>query len=909
MTKENKKDYIGSVKIKHKWLWILLLVVAAIGMAGFYCVNLYLNALNITEIGENFISVYLKDIKITLLFYFAAFILSMLLFSITSVIIKRNLLKWEETAVFLKTKTGFLSLNGVMALFAATTLNGDIAKLALTAFNPTWFVHADPIFGKNIGYYVFQRPFFIAISQWTFSLFLTLLIYILVIYFIFYVRNGAGGIKEVIKQKPLINHCIVVILFIYALIGITSRLAAENLLLMNSLTETSGGFTDITVWSKYYKLLPFIMCVIVVVTIVFLLNKRTKHSLYTMLAYPAILVLVAIYALGIQTFYVNPNKATIERPYIKHRIENTIRAYNLSNVNETTYILNGKINDQTITDNLGLIENIIVTDEENSLYMLNSFASNSKVHYYKDADLVPTINGNNISARYTSAKELFIDSSNKTLNEYNNRKMRYTHGYGMGVLPASLKESSVNMLPQITGQQFRIYFGETEKDFKEDYKITGTNIGEYDTTDLSEEKIFSYDGPAGINLNFTNRLLYAFRYGDPAILLSGNITDSSKILFNRNVVERARLAIPFLTYDEDPYLVETSTGSLVWILDAYTATNNFPYAVKLYDLDKDFGTNYVRNSVKVTVDAYTGKVSAYIIDWDDPIIRTLSSIYPEVFTTGSLPAEIKSHLKYPQKLFEMQSSIFKTYHDTNPSTFYTNDSAWEYAMTKSGENSSVKSLTPYYQILDSDGKKELVLIAPFTPAGESDNLTALLTVSSDINNYGDLTLYTFPRRSRVFGIMQTENRIEANEAISKEIEMLSAEGTVVYGPMKALPIMDTICYIKPIYVKSDSLHLKKVVLACGENAVIDSNLPAAFRRLAALNPKTDYNYFMPEPPEETEEFISEEYNDLILTALNKYSEAKQFSSEGDWVNYGKTMEEFENLLDEIKYNIEYPVEQ
>ena len=441
------------------------------------------------------------------------------------------------------------------------------------------------------------------------------------------------------------------------------------------------------------------------------------------------------------------------------------------------------------------------------------------------------------------------------------------------------------------------------------YKITGTTIGEYDYSDLSGEKTFSYDGPAGVNLSFTNRLLYAFRYGEPSILLSGNITENSKILFNRNVIERARLAIPFLTYDEDPYLVETPEGGLIWILDAYTTTNNFPYAVKLYDLDKDFGTNYVRNSIKVTVDAYTGEVSAYIIDWDDPIIRTLSSIYPEVFESGALPDEIKTHLKYPQKLFEMQANIYKTYHDTNPATFYTNDNALEFAMSKSGENSSVKSLTPYYQVLDFGGKKELVLIAPFTPAGQSDNLSALLTVSSGLNSYGDLTLYTFPKRSVVFGIMQTENRIDANENISKELEALSAEGTIIYGQMKALPVMDTICYIKPVYVKSDNIQLKRVILACGESAVIDQNLPAAFRRLATLNPKSDYNYFTPEIPEENTDFTDIEYDELVLSALNKYSEAKQFSTEGDWVNYGKAMEEFENLLDEIRYNINYPSEE
>lgn len=905
-TKENKNGFIKSIEIKHKWLWISLFIVFVIGGAAVGIINLYANMLNITEIGEKFLSIYLKDIRLGILCYLVAFIICMTVFSITSVILKKNLLKWEETAVFLKTKTAFFIMCGVLSFLVTYSLPYNIPRSMMVALDPSWFINVDPVFGKNIGYYVFQRPFFQDVTIWAVYLTITVLLYSLTIYFIYYVRNGAGGIKEVIKQPQIVSHISLIILAGYVLTALSSGFSAEYLLLNNTLTETSGGFTDIMVWSTFYKILPFIVSLVVIVSIIFIVKKDTKHTLFTLLSYPALWILVAIYALGVQTFYVTPNRATIEKPYIKYRIESTNQAYALDSVEEVSYSLEGKIDSDALSRNAEQINELIVNDEQNSLYMLNSSGSNKQVYYYKDADLVPYISGGKTEAKYTSAREILIPEENKTLNEYNNLKMRYTHGFGLGKIDASISSPPINPVDENSSQP-RIYFGETEKDYKKDYIITGTTVGEYDPSD-DGESYYSYDGPAGVKLTFFNRLIYAFRYGDPAILFSGNITENSKILFNRNVIERAKIAIPFLTYDENPYLVETSDGGLVWVLDGYTTTNSYPYAVKLYDVDEDFGTNYIRNSVKLTVDAYTGDINAYIIDWDDPIIRTLSSIYPDVFLTTSLPEEIASHLKYPEKLFEMQSNIYKTYHDTNPSSFYTGENAYEFAMSKSGESAAVKGLLPYYQMLNTDGKGiDFTLISAFTPAGKSENLTALFTVSSKNGNYGKLTLYTFPKNTNVFGTMQIENKIESDMAVQAELELLKSEGTIIYGPLTTLPIMDTICYIKPIYVNSDSIILKRVIVVCGESIAIDHTLPAAFKKLSLMNPKSDYLVNLPQTPE-IEDYTPAEYNELVISALDKYSEAKQFLSESDWVNYAKTMEEFEDLLDEIRYDIAYPEE-
>ncbi|MFA7636479.1 MAG: UPF0182 family protein [Monoglobales bacterium] len=904
--KNSKKDYIGSVKISHKWLWFSLLALFLLGWAAFACINMYANALNIIEIGREYLSIYIKDIKLGILCYTLAFIISMIAFSTTSIILKRNLLKWEETAVYLKTKLGFFIMNAVFSFITTYSLPYNIARSAMLAANPTWFVHADPLYGKNIGYYVFQRPFFTDISNWLLLLTAAVLIYTIVIYFIYYARNGAGGIKVFAGQPRIINHVAIILLCGYAVSAFSGSFTAEYLMLGNTLRESSGGFTDVMIWSNYYRFLPFLITAILIISVFFMAKKSSKSLIFSMLIYPVSWILVGIFAIGVQTFYVMPNKATIERPYTKYRIESTNRAYGLDGVREITYPLNGKITAETVAENASLIESLVITDNQAALNVINAKADSKQFFTFKNADIIPDKSGGRITAKISAAREIFLPEDNKTLNEYINSKMHYTHGYGT----ESVSAQNVPLAKSESLAQPRIYFGETEKDFKKDYIITGTSIGEYDIEN-DGSTTFSYDGPAGIKLNFFNRLIYAFRYKDSSILFSGNITENSKILFNRNVIERARIALPFLTYDDDPYLVESADGRLVWIVDGYTSTNSFPYAVKLFDLDEDFGTNYIRNSVKITVDAYTGAVNAYIIDWDDPIIRTLSKVYSDVFLSSSLPEEIVSHLKYPRKLFEMQSNIYKTYHDTNPHTFYTNDNSWEYAMSKSGEKSSVTSLSPYYQIINTiDGVRDLSLISAFTPAGKSENLAALLTVSSDINNYGKLTLYTFPKNTNVFGTMLTENKIESDKLIAEELDKLSTEGTIVFGALKAIPIMDTICYIKPVYVNSGSLQLKRVIVICGESVSIDTNLISAFRRLASMNPKSDYLF---EPVSEQlpddNKYSTTEYNSLVIAALDKYSEAKQFSAEGDWVNYGKAMEEFEDLLDKIRYDINYLAEE
>ncbi len=889
-----------SIKIAHKGLWITGAIIFVLGFLGVSAANIYTNYLNIADISAKYLSIYLTDIKASVLIYGAAFLLCFIIAIITNIVIKKNLLKWEETAYFLQNKWTFFGTSAILAIFITASLPYNIARSFIVSTNPTWFVHADPIYGKNIGYYVFQFPLLLDLVKWGFYLVISVLLYTLVIYFMFYIRNGAGGLKEIKKQPQITGHVAVIILTIYGLLGVMSSLLSELLLVSSSLTDSRGGFTDIMVWSNFYKFAPFLLCIIIIVSIIFMARKQIKYMLYSMLVYPAVWVLVFIYALGVQTFYVNPNKATIERPYIKHTIEYTSLAYNIGNVDEKNYLLDGKITAESVNKNISDIENLIIIDEQNAHSLISSNEQEDKYYIFRDANLVPTVSGSDTSAVFSSSREVFIPKDDKTLNEYNNRKMRFTHGLGTKSV-----NSTTGALVEDSSLEPRIYFGESEKDQKKDYLLVGSSIGEFDG---KENPDYKYEGDAGIKMNFLNRVLYAFKYLDPSILFSGNITEDSRIIFNRNIIERAEIALPFLTFDEDPYLIKQKDRYL-WVLDGYTTTNDYPYSVRLYDLDDEYGTNYVRNSVKVTVDAYSGQVVAYIIDWDDPIIQTYNKVYPGIFES-TLPKELSAHIKYPKTLFKMQTDVYKTFHDTNPVSFYTKDNALEYAMTKTGEKSQVSAIKPHYQtVRHTKDKKELMLMMPFASANNSERLVSVLAASCDVENYGNLTLYKFPTRTEVFGTMHIENKIESNPNVLAEIEKLKSEGnSVIFGQLTPVPIMETVVYIKPVYIRSSSYNLARVIVAYGENITIDSTLSGAFKKLTLLSSASGYKSLKDEPQSA---LLTEpaEYEALVLSALEKYDEAKQFSTEGDWVNYGKTMDEFEDIFDQIRYYITYPDDQ
>ncbi len=904
------------IKIKHKGLWITALLASILIYLGYLGAHVYLNYINILEIGEKYLSVYIKNIQIDVIIRVTYYVLAFILFIITNVIIKKTLLKWEETATFLTSKFSFLGLSAIMALITCCFIPYHTAESALIASNPTWFSIMDPIFYKDIGYYVFQRPFFINITNFAIIMLLFVLAYSIFIYFLYYVRNGGGGFSQILKQQRIVAHLSVCILAVFAVTAIAFNYSAEELLFAANGETVGGKYTDMTVWLNYFKLAPVFLFFIVVAAIIFIIKKKPKFLIGSVLTYPAIWIIAVICSVIVQNFVVRPNEASLERQYIKNNIEYTNRAYALSDITEIEYPVSGIVTAESVNQNINEINNIPLVNYDSTLEAFNQLQSFKGFYTFSDIDTLPYIDANGTKKMaLVSVRELDTSNIPKDKSDYISRTMKYTHGYG--IVASSANEVTADGKPQFlienmdgTSQipanitQNRIYFGELAED--DDYVVVNTLESEIDYFDSTHEKEFSYDGYAGVKLNPLTRILYAAKYTDINIAISGYITNDSKILTNRNIIDRVKLALPFLTFDEDAHIAITSDGRLVWVIDGYTTTNYYPYSQRDYTLDKYFGTNYVRNSVKVTVDAYNGTVDAYIIDWEDPIIQTYNKTYPGVFSSDPLPLDIAAQIKYPKTLFEMQANIYKKYHNSNPSSFYSNSDVWEIPKEKYGTLNEIRNIKPYYNFAKIyNNTAELMLMQPYT-AVSKDNMSAWLAASCEFGSYGKMTSYIFPQNKHVYGTLQIENKIDANPAISNIISSLKTDTTnVLRGNLMVIPIMDTIAYVEPIYTTSSNAasvpELKKIILVCGETVLLENNLKDAFLHLAEIMPAAGYNAPTVITPETTNAETK-----LITSAIETYKEAKQFQSEGDWINYGRSMKQFDDIMTQIENSFVNP---
>ncbi len=895
------------VKIDHKGRWIAALILVIAALCCYWGANIYLNYLNIAEVGKEYVTGYISEIKTDVILRIIAFIIAEIAVIITTKVIQRNLLKWDETAVFLKGKATFIIGTTALAIFISACLPYKTAYSAMMATNPTWFLHSDPIFNKNIGYYVFQRPFYKDISVWAYILTAVLFAYSVIMYFMYYVRNGGGKLRNMLSRHGIMKHLTVGILLILAVTVFSAGFYAEEFMFSDYDGSVGGKYTTMVIWSNLFRITPYLLTVVGILVLIMVWKRMYKSALYVALTYPAMLVLVLVGAVAVQGFVVRPNEASVERYYIKNNIDYTRQAYKLDEVTEMEYGLSGTIAEEGISQNAAELESVRMIDENTVLGVYNQLQSLRDSYEFKDVDYMKYRHESKEKSAYIAVREIKNDEE----MSYIDRKLKFTHGFG--VAACGVSGSGADFITDETGgstlkiTQPRIYFGETE----EEYVIANSFQKEFDGYEGNVEKEFSYDGGAGINLSFVNRMLYAAKLMDFNLAVSGYFTENSKILTNVNVIDRAELAFPYLTFDDDPYITVSQDGRILWVIDAYTTTNYYPYAQRIYDFDDEFGTNYVRNSVKITVDAYSGEVTGYITDWNDPIIRTYSKMYPESFAKGSIPFDIFHQIKYPEKLFRVQTEMFKRYHTTNPSTFYSNSDVWEFAKEKTGTGPEIKTVEPYYirsNLLGNSG--ELMMMAPYTVANKDSILSAWLVVSSNRENYGNLTLFTFPRDKQVSGSLQIENKIDGDTAVTEELEKLKNDKSrIIRGNMTILPIMDTVVYIEPVYTMGQAQgalpELKKVIAVCGDGVVIENTMAEAMLKLLQLKPETDYSVPEGEIVISKEDDLTETMSELLKNALAKYREAQQFSKEGDWVNYGRTMKEFEDMAGKLEYGLIY----
>lgn len=700
----------------------------------------------------------------------------------------------------------------------------------------------------------------------------------------------------------------------FIMLGLSFFLQQFDLLHTHTGAVYGAGFTDVTV--TLWKLR--ILCVLsVIAAIMFVLNMK-KKAYKKILTVPVIMIAVGLLGTGagmlIQNFIVSPDELNKEKEYLERNIEFTQYAYQLEDVTTTSFAADNTLTGSDIAENSETISNIRINDFDPAQQFYNQTQSIRQYYTFNDVDNDRYMIDGKYTQTYLATRE--IDES-KISDSWLNRHLKYTHGYGItlsrvdkvtasgqpDVLIGNIPpESSVEEI-QITRPE--IYFGELSNE----YVIVGTDEDEFDYPSGESNEYTRYEGDAGINMNFFNRLVFAVKEGSVKLLVSSNIDSDSKIIIHRNVMDRVRTIMPYLSYEDDPYMV-TVDGKLYWMVDAYTESSNYPYS---QPFDDERGTNYIRNSVKVVVDAYNGDVDFYIVDEEDPIAATYAKIYPTLFKSGDqMPEGLKAHIRYPNSLLQIQADIYIRYHMEDISVFYLNEDQWDIAYEIYGTEQVQMTPTYYIAKLPGEEKAEFFNSIPFTPKSKK-NMTALMVARNDGEHYGELVLYQFPKSKTIYGPEQVEAQIDQNTEISKEFSLWNSSGTTYRrGNMFIIPINSSILYVEPVYLEATNSSIpevKRIIVAYDDKIAYEETLAECLVSLfgdeaasgidssgGSVNEQQSANEETGQGTSTTSELSQTE---LIQKAASAYDNAQSALQQGDWAAYGEYMDELEDALSQL----------
>lgn len=871
-------DYYKEKNKTHSKGKIAIIAIAIIAIIGLIIgSSIYTELIQLKELNQqaNYTSVFTKNLLYKVIFFFASFVVISLFIFVTNIAVIKNLKKFLANNNLEQRKMINAPIALIIGAVGAFLVKDFFYNKALLFLNSVDFGRVDPQFGQDIGYYMFQRPFYMSLFNFILNLWLFIVFYA-VVYYAMVMLAALGNsfrLKE-FKDKTILRHNLINIAIFFVLKTISYKFQRENLL-FSTFTDTGvngAGFSNTNIWIKFFTVAPIIVLAIVIVAGFFMWKGKLKKAAIAIAVYPVIFILVSIASGIVQTVIVRPNEFEYEKEYLKQNMLETRAAYGLDKIKTYDFKTIKDLTPEIIENNRNTIDNIRVVDYAPTLESNKQLQSNTNFYTFNTGDILNyTVNGKEIPV-LISARE--INTSKLQNQNFVNKTFKYTHGYGVVVNPintttdqgqveflvSGLKMDTVDKT-SLNVKEPRIYYGELTNNYvivnpKESNKqpeidYDGTTVTYFDSKNTEDGK-----DAKKIKLNLLNRVLLSAKYMDPNLLISSNISSDSQILLNRNVVQRAQKGVPFLKVDSDPALTITSDGRLKWVLDAYTVSSNYPYAQRFYteseeaDLRALNGMNYIRNSVKITVDAYSGDVKYYIIDENDPIIQAYKKVYPGVFSEEPLPDDIASHMRYPETLFKVQTEVLKKYHldpnkEENISPFYTNQDAWSIAKypDKSSPN-GVREIDSYYNMIklpDNLGtKEELILMRPFTPSADKHNMTSWLAVRNSKEDYGEMILFNFPKDTNILGPDQVENNINAISEISQNLALWGQGSSKTFkGSLLVIPIENSVLYVEPIYIQSDSTssipQVKKVVVGYQQGNDfkhgIGDNLDAALKDL------------------------------------------------------------------------------
>ncbi|MGI6629608.1 MAG: UPF0182 family protein [Bacillota bacterium] len=701
-------------------------------------------------------------------------------------------------------------------LLALQTVESGWMKL-LEFFNSTNFNITDPVFNKDISFYIFRIPFYNFVLN---SLISPLTLIFLASLF-FFPLTGLIKIRgNILKKNSLVIPRSIrrfwsgLISILFILYGLQKLLSMYSILFAQTGYVNGAGYTDIHVTIPLSIILAVLAVLCAVAAFLFFFIDDHRLVIRPILVY--LLITVAGTAIhGLVQYTVSNNEFVREKPYIEQEIKFTRLAYGIDDIINKEYPGTEKITWEDILNNKSTIENIRLNDP---IPLKTVLSQNQGLRYYYQFNSID-IDRYHIDGKYRQVLLAPREISEKSLTEkagtFVNLTMKYTHGYGVSATLANeIDESGYARLivkdvpPQsevdgITIKEPRIYFGELTNDDRYGYVIGNTLAKEFDYPVGESNAENTYQGSTGLKMSGLNKLFLSAYFNTFRFYIAREITADSKLLMRRNILERVSTLMPYLKYDNDPYIVVGADGKLYWIVDAYTYSDKFPYSATMG------GVNYIRNSVKVVIDPYHGTVDFYTFDEDDPILKTISAIFPGVFKDKKdMPTDLINHIRYPEDLFNIQSRILINYHVSNPSVFYNREDTWDIA--KKVDETGTRNMDAYYSVMKLPGEKEseFVLTLPFTPASREEqhrnNMVAFLAARNDGENYGQLILYHLPKNIEIQGPLMIDSMIDQDTNIAGKLTLWGQGGSqVIRGNLMVVPMEGGFIYVEPIYIRAE----------------------------------------------------------------------------------------------------------
>ena len=849
------------------------------------------------ELGEQYIQNFWTNIRYKYSIMGISFVVISICMIITNMGIRKGLKPFFESENKKMPKLPNKSIIFVVAVIGSIIFSNNLVEKILLCASKVSFQKTDMIFNMDISYYMFTKPLIETVIKYIMGFVIALSAYITAFYIIVFNLCFDGIDRTMLRKSKLINSLLRNVIILAILAGIltifsTQNILTEKFLTLNDEIELTGaGFVESTIKLWGYIIFAFVIIVAIILSVIFFQKNKNKKIMFTLLSIPGYLVAMFVVMVITDFIFVRPNEFDKERKYIEENIKSTREAYGI-NTSEVNINYSGTISESEINENKEVLNNIPIVSPNMVKQGLEDTQTEAGYYTFRNILTTKFIKDGQEKVAYVAPREIAEQSIS-----YNNKTYELTHGIGQIIVDANKtsEEGNIQYIQKEIDDNQRIYYGlETNS-----IVVTNTkNKEEYDYTDSEgNDHTYSYEGNSGIQVGFFDRLILALRNGDFKLAFSTSVTDESKILTNRNVIERAKTALPYLLYDKNPYTI-INDNQIYWVIDAYTISDKYPYSsYTTIDGEKEKqNINYIRNSVKVIINAYNGEMKFYIVDKTDPIISAYKKTYPAMFEENDIPEEIQKQLKYPQLLYTVQAEMLRAYHNVKEDVLYRNSDIWSLATYgKSTSKTKKATLEPYYTVLKTpDGETRFGLVQMYTQKSKSNIISYVLGTCNGTTN--ELKIYKFSADNNILGANQLDNLIEQDETISAELNSLNVAGAKISKEMKIIPINNTLLYIETIYqTKTNEINqpitLEKVIVASGTKVAIGEDLEGALNKLlsqSAVNLEVNNT-------EDIEGLI-----DTIIKANNNLTDS---NSRNDWEMMGsdiKTLQELIQRLDKMR---------